>query len=110
MRASLNTVRGALSTVVLFLAAIDLSGCAVRISSNTGGGAAAASVSVSSVSPVATAVVFGVMAADAVHYYSMGPDGKSPMYRAPEPDPARAINVQDCTKPIDYNAGNLLCR
>jgi hypothetical protein len=50
------------------------------------------------------------MAADAVHYYSMGPDGKSPMYRAPEPDPARAINVQDCTKPIDYNAGNLLCR
>jgi len=50
------------------------------------------------------------MAADAVHYYSMGPEDKSPMYRAPEPDPARAINAQDCTKPVDYSAGNLLCR
>jgi hypothetical protein len=50
------------------------------------------------------------MAADAVHYYSMGPEGKSPMYRAPEPDPARTINAQDCTKPVDYSAGNLLCR
>ena len=110
MHASLNTVRGTLSTIAIFLAAIDLSGCAVRISSNTGSGAAAASVSASSVSPVAAAVVFGVMAADTVHYYSMGPEGKSPMYRAPEPDPARTINAQDCTKPVDYSAGNLLCR
>jgi len=110
VRASLNGVREVLSIVVIALAAIDLAGCAVRISSNTGGGVIAASASVSSVSPVATAVVFGVMAADAVHYYSMGPDGKSPMYRAPEPDPARSINVQDCTKPVDFSAGNLLCR
>ena len=50
------------------------------------------------------------MAADAVHYYTMGPDGKTPMYRAPEPDPTRAINAQDCTKPVDFSAGNLLCR
>jgi hypothetical protein len=83
VRASLNAVRGILSIVVIISAAIDLSGCAV---------------------------VFGVMAADAVDYYSMGPDGMSPMYRAPEPDPARAINAQDCTRPIDYSAGNLLCR
>jgi len=50
------------------------------------------------------------MAADAAHYYSMGPDGKTLMYRAPEPDPTRAINAQDCTKPVDFSAGNLMCR
>jgi hypothetical protein len=83
VRASLNTVRGILTIVVMILAAIDLSACA-------------------------TAVVVGVMAADAAHYNSMGPDGKSPMYRAP--DPARAINAQDCTQPVDFSAGNLLCR
>jgi hypothetical protein len=60
--------------------------------------------------PVATAVVVGVMAADAVDHYTVGPDGKMPMYRAPDPDPSRVINVQDCTRPVDYSAGNLLCR
>ena len=85
MRASLNAVRGILTIVVMILAAIDLSACA-------------------------TAVVVGVMAADAAYYNSMGPDGKSPMYRAPDPDPARAINAQDCTQSVDFSAGNLLCR
>ena len=85
-------------------------GCAVRISSDTGGAAVSASARLTSASPVATTVVVGVMAADAVHYYTMGPDGKTPMYRAPEPDPTRAINAQDCTKPVDFSAGNLLCR
>jgi len=28
----------------------------------------------------------------------------------PEPDPTRKVNVQDCTRPVDPNAGNLLCR
>jgi hypothetical protein len=50
------------------------------------------------------------MAMDSVHYYGIGPDGKSPMYRAPEPDPTRKINPQDCTRPVDASAGNLLCR
>jgi hypothetical protein len=59
--------------------------------------------------PVATAVVVGLMAADAMDRYS-GRDGQRPMYRAPDPDPARTINVQDCTLPVDYSAGNLLCR
>jgi hypothetical protein len=60
--------------------------------------------------PVATAVVVGVMAVDTAHYYGIGPDGRSPMYRAPEPDPSRTINTQDCTTPVDFSAGNLLCR
>lgn len=50
------------------------------------------------------------MAADAVHYYRIGPDGKTPLHGAPEPDPTRKINVQDCTKPVDPDAGNLMCR
>ena len=28
----------------------------------------------------------------------------------PPADPARKVNVQDCTKPIDLEAGNLKCR
>lgn len=108
MRASLTAVRGIVSITAACLTAIALLGCAVRISSNMG--TAAASASVATVSPVATAVIIGVMAADAVHYYSIGPDGKSSVYRAPEPDPRRTVNVQDCTQPVDYSAGNLLCR
>lgn len=30
--------------------------------------------------------------------------------RAPEPDPGRKIHEQDCSKPIDLSAGNLLCK
>lgn len=87
MRASLNAVRRVLS--IIALSGLALSGCAA---------------------PVATVVIVGVMASDAVNYYSVGPDGKMPMYRAPDPDPSRTINAQDCTKPVDYSAGNLLCR
>ncbi|HUL90706.1 MAG TPA: hypothetical protein VLV56_00030 [Burkholderiales bacterium] len=82
MRASLNTVRGIIGIAVMILGAIELSGCAI---------------------------VVGAMVVDGVQYYSMGPDGTS-MYRAPEPDPARAINAQDCTQPVDLSSGNLLCR
>jgi hypothetical protein len=108
VRASLNAVRGLLSIVAL--TAVALPGCAARIVSNTGGGAASASVSVSNGSPLGTAIIVGVMAADAVRYYRVGPDGKMPMYGAPEPDPSRSINAQDCTEPVDFSAGNLLCR
>ena len=97
-------------------AAVALSGCAVRYSSqaNSGGGVqtntTGAQVSVSTGSALGTAIIVGVMLADGVHYYRVGPDGKTPVYSAPEPDPTRKINVQDCTKPINWEAGNLLCR
>jgi len=81
-------VRGFLLSVVA-LAAVAISGCAA---------------------PVAGAIVVGTMVADGVNYYRIGPDGKTPMYRAPEPDPTRKVNVQDCTKPVDFSAGNLSCR
>jgi hypothetical protein len=64
---------------------------------------------VSSGSPLGNTIVVGVMLADGVRYYRLGPDGKTSA-RAPEPDPARRINAQDCTRPVDPDAGNLLCR
>ena len=73
-------------------------------------GSTAASARVTTTSPAATTAVMGVMAVGAIHYYTMGPDGKQPMYVAPEPDPTRAINAQDCTRPVDPEAGNLMCR
>ena len=100
-------MRAVLSLIVLTMAALP--GCAVQVSSNTGG-TVSASASVSSGSPLGAAVIVGVMAADAVRYYRIGPDGKTPVYAAPEPDPTREINVQDCTTPVDASAGNLLCR
>jgi hypothetical protein len=96
--------------LLCFVMAIALSGCAVRVASNTGTTSTAASARVTTTSPAATVVVVGVLAAGAVHYYTMGPDGKQPMYGAPDPDPTRVINAQDCTQPVDPDAGNLLCR
>jgi hypothetical protein len=58
---------------------------------------------------VGGAVVVGAMADDTARYYGMDPDGKAAT-RAPEPDPKRKINEQDCTKPIDLNGGNLRCK
>ena len=94
----------------MLLAAVVVSGCAVRLASNTSAGSTAASARITTTSPLATTVVVGVMAADAIHYYTIGPDGKQAMYGAPEPDPTRTINVQDCTRPVDPDAGNLMCR
>lgn len=60
---------------------------------------------------VAGAILVGVLIADGARYYLRMPDGtRMPYYGIPEPDPARRINVQDCTRPIDIAAGNLMCR
>jgi hypothetical protein len=91
--------------------ALVLPGCAVRYTSTTGaaGSTASSQLSVSSGSTLGNAIILGVMLDDGVQYYRLGPDGKTQV-RSPEMDPARKINVQDCTRPIDRNAGNLMCR
>ena len=95
------------------IVAVALAGCTVRYSAQERasglGGTTVSQVSVSSGSPLGNAIIVGVMLADGVHYYRLGPDGKTPV-RAPEPDPTRRINAQDCTRPVDPYAGNLLCR
>jgi len=97
--------------VCCIAAALALPGCALRVSSVTGsaGSVAGAQVRVSSGSPLGNAIIVGVMAGDGVQYYRLGPDGKT-QAQAPEMDPTRKINVQDCTRPIDRSAGNLMCR
>ena len=60
---------------------------------------------------VAGAILVGVLLADGMRYYLRLPDGtRMPYYGVPDADPARRINVQDCTQPIDLEAGNLMCR
>ena len=95
------------------IVAVALAGCTVRYSAqervSAPGGTTTSRVSVASGSPLGNAIIVGVMLADGVHYYRLGPDGKTSV-RAPEPDPTRKINIQDCTRPVDPDAGNLLCR
>ena len=58
------------------------------------------------------AIVVAVLLADgAQQYFLRYPDGRMVPYRpAAGPDPARRINLQDCTRPIDFEAGNLMCK
>jgi hypothetical protein len=89
------------------VAATVLCGCTVRYSARTGpsGSAIASQVSVSSGTPLGNAVIIGILLADGMRYFRLDEDS-----RALEADPARPINVQDCTRPVDPSAGNLLCR
>ncbi len=104
-------MRGILAACIVVTVA--LAGCTVRYSAReraSGPGSTTTSqASAASGSPLGNAIIVGVMLADGVHYYRLGPDGKTSV-RAPEPDPNRKINIQDCTRPVDPNAGNLLCR
>jgi hypothetical protein len=97
-------------------AALALSACAANysIQSNSATGVQSsttgAQVNVSTASPLGTAIIVGIMLADGLHYYRLEPDGRRTPVRAPEPDPSRKINAQDCTRPVNPGAGNLLCR
>jgi len=76
--------------------------------------APAATAGVTVVGPAdgaAGVVLVGAVVADGVRYYAIRPDGtRVPYYGVPEADPARRINIQDCTQPVDIQAGNLMCR
>jgi len=94
------------------IVAAALSACsanyAVRVNSPPPSGAPAATVS--SGSPIANAIIIGIMVGDAIQYYQLGPEGRTPVFGAPPMDPERKVNAQDCTRPVDPEAGNLLCR
>src|SRR4051812_23115806 len=104
-------------TVIIVTACLvpALAGCTARYRSDSvvvnGGAVAASQVDVSSRSLVGAAVIVGIVAADGFRYYRVGPDGsRTPIGYVPPSDPARRINVQDCTRPVDPAAGNLVCR
>ena len=93
------------------LVALAAPGCAVRYSSMAGssGSGASAQVRLSSGSALGNAIIVGIVVGDAIQYYRFGPDGRTAV-RAPELDPDRKVNAQDCTRPVDPSAGNLMCR
>ena len=99
--------------LVCIVAMTAMPGCTVRYTaearSSGSGSATSSQVSVSSGSPLGNAIIIGVMLTDGVRYFGLGPTGTTPI-RAPQPDPGRVINAQDCTRPVDPSAGNLLCR
>jgi hypothetical protein len=103
------------SIIVAAALALGLSGCYARYRSDSvvvnGGAVASAHLDVSSTSRLGAAIIVGIVAADGYRYYRVEPNGaKTPIGYAPEPDPSRRINIQDCTRPVDPAAGNLLCR
>src|SRR2546429_4157116 len=104
-------MRGILAGCILV--AVALPGCTVRYSAeeraSAMGSTATAQLSVASGSPLGNAIIVGGMLADGVRYYRLGPDGKK-SGRAPQPHPARKINIQDFTPPGDPSAGHLLFR
>jgi hypothetical protein len=103
-------MRGILAACIIV--AVAQAGCTIRYSAReraAAPGTTSSQVSVSTGSPLGNAIIVGVMLADGMRYYRLGPDGKTSV-RAPEPDPDRKINNQDCTRPVDPNAGNLRCR
>ena len=54
--------------------------------------------------------VLGVAVLAGVAYMSEREGGTLESRAPPELDPTRKINEQDCTKPIDWSAGNLRCK
>jgi len=113
-------------TGFLLLAAMVLPGChAARFSVDTGAVPAArpggnnvpgstvttSRVQVSGDSRLGAVVIIGLMLAEGLRYFRLAPDGS----RTPVADetgralPPR-VNVQDCARPVDVGAGNLVCR
>ena len=94
--------------------ALMLCGCSAQSrfeSAQASGGAVVSTrLDASSSRKLGAAIVVGIVAADGFRYYRIEPDGSKTPVGAPEPDPTRRINVQDCTRPVDLSAGNLMCR
>jgi hypothetical protein len=105
---TLRLMRGSL-LLACVMASTALAGCTVHYSSRSESAAGSVQVNATSGSPLGNAIIVAIVVADAVRYYRLGPDGRI-AEEVPPPDPTRKINVQDCTKPVDLSAGNLMCR
>ena len=113
--------------LVALLVVVTIAGCAhthTSVNANTGsmsgtittGGA----VSVHGHSDGLAALVIAGMFIAAAADYSQNPpppprfSSFADWFRGtpppPEMDPSRRINEQDCTKPVDFSAGNLRCK
>ena len=75
------------------------------------------SVQASSDTRLGAAIVIAVMLADGLRYFRVEPDGRRTPVDEEEarrlgasPQPAPNVSVQDCSRPVDLSAGNLMCR
>ena len=91
----------------LLLAFVLASGCAhthTSVNAGTGSTSVGGSVSVHGHSNSLAALIFaGMFLAAALTY-------REPPASPPELDAGRRINEQDCTRPVDFSAGNLRCK
>ena len=72
---------------------------------------AAVRVSLTSGDRIVAGILIALVVADGMQYYVRGDDGSmTSVDGMPEFEPARQIAVQDCTRPVDLQLGNLLCR
>src|SRR5882762_1821288 len=104
-------MRGILAGCIIVVVA--LAGCTVRYSArertSAPGSTTASQVSVTGGSPLGNAIIVGVMVADGMHYYGLGPNGKTSV-RTREIVHTRIVNGEEFARPVDPSAGNLLCR
>jgi len=91
--------------------ALAAPGCAVQYVSSAGSAVSSTSaqVSISSGSALGNALLLGIVLGETVEYYRFGSEGRMSA-GALELDPGRKVSVQDCTRPVDASAGNLMCR
>ena len=102
-----------------------LAGCQARINARAGTDSVSSvpvgtTVSTSQVqlntdSKLGAALIIGVMLADGIRYFRVDPDGTRTPLGAAGPSALGSaatprVSVQDCTQPIDWQAGNLVCR
>ncbi len=94
------------------LGCLAIAGCSVALradgAASSGG---AARVSIDSRDPLFASMVAGVLLVQGTRELLRGADDRlAPLGAAPEPDPRRSIHAQDCTMPVDFEHGNLICR
>ena len=117
--------------VLMCLMLVVLAGCQTRVNLHAGSDSvrsvpvgttvSSTRVQLSGNAKLGMVLVIGVMLADGIRYFRVDADGtRTPLDRAPSglSAPASAattvvaprVSVQDCTRPVDLQAGNLICR
>jgi hypothetical protein len=112
--------------LVALLAVVVIGGCAhTHTSVNAGTGSVSGTTTTGGAVSVhghsdglAALVIAGMFIAAAADYSQNPPPPRFSSFAdwfrgtppTPEMDPSRRINEQDCTKPVDFSAGNLRCK
>jgi len=111
--------RKALLPTVALVLSLLLPGCAsidVRAGSGTQGNVTSTTtqVQLATDSVVGAAIIVAILFADEIRYFLQSPGGRRTPVSAAVAEQARIapprVQVQDCTRPIDASAGNLVCR